>query len=303
LGIYQAYGLKIRSALALPELLAAEEDPDAPQAIVRLGSVDRPPDSAAIGGACLEATPERVSLSWGGVGLFQVQNGCEIVIEPVPQVEESALRLHLLGPVLAVLLHQRGYLVLHASSVAVNGLGVGFLGASGQGKSTLAAALHARGHALIADDVIAVDAGFPAGPRLYAGFPQIKLWPEAAVALGQDPQTLSQLHSQFQKRARRVHESFSPASYPLARLYVLAEADLPAPEIVSLSPQAGIIELVKHSFLARLLQATGSSAAHFRQCAALAQRTPVCILRRRRALADLPELARAVEVDLGHHAG
>src|SRR2546426_9378375 len=36
-----------------------------------------------------------------------------------------------LGPVLAVLLHQRGRLVLHASGVALDGCAVAFLGGSG----------------------------------------------------------------------------------------------------------------------------------------------------------------------------
>jgi len=232
------------------------------------------------------------------VGLFLVQNGNEIVIEPALQVEESALRLYLLGPAFATLLHQRGFLVLHASAVALNGSGVGFLGGSGWGKSTLAAVFQAGGHALIADDVIAVDTGQDAAPYVFPAFPQIKLWPEAAEAIGADPQTLVSLHPNLEKRARRVAETFNLEPYPLTRLYILAEHDRPEPEIARLAPQVALLELVRHSFLARLLPATGTSESHFRQCAGLVQRIPVCVLRRRRVLADLADLARAIETDL-----
>jgi hypothetical protein len=298
LPVYIAYHLTIDSALVLPELVPSGEASRTPEIIIRLGVVEYPSAAPVIEKNCLEATPQQVCFSWEQVGLFLVQNGNEIVIEPAPEVEESALRLYLLGPVFATLLHQRGFLVLHASAVAVNGRGVGFLGGSGWGKSTLAAVFQARGHALIADDVIAVDTSQDAAPCVFPAFPQIKLWPEAAEAIGADPQTLILLHPHFEKRARRVANTFTLEPYPLTRLYILAEHDRPEPEIVRLPPQAALLELVRHSFLARLLSATGASESHFRQCAGLVQRVPVCVLRRRRSLADLSDLAHTIETDL-----
>jgi len=298
LPVYIAYRLTIHSALALPELIQAGEGCGDPQITIRLGVIERPAASSMIGKSCLEAAPRRACFSWENIGTFLVQNGNEIVIEPAPEVEESALRLYLLGPVFAVLLHQRGFLVLHASAVAVNGKGVGFLGGSGWGKSTLAAVLQSRGHVLIADDVIAVETYLDAQPCVFPAFPQIKLWPEAAQAIGIHPENLLPLHPQFKKRARRVANTFSLEPYPLTRLYILAEHEKLEPEIVMLAPQAALVELVRHSFLARLLQATGASATHFHQCAKLVQQVPVCVLRRRWALAELDDLAGAVEADL-----
>jgi hypothetical protein len=300
LPLYIAYQLTIDSALVLPELVPAGEERRDPEIIIRIGAIERPVASPRIGRNCLEATPRRMCFTWENIGLFLVQNGNEIVIEPAPAVEARALRLYLLGPVFASLLHQRGFLVLHASAVALNGSGVGFLGGSGWGKSTLAAAFQANGHALIADDVIAVKTGEDTAPCVFPAFPQIKLWPEAAQAIGADPQALIPLQSNFAKRAHRVRETFSLEPYPLTRLYILAEHDQPQPEIIGLAPQAALLELVRYSFLARLLPATGASEAHFRQCARLAQRVPVCILRRRRDLAELADLAHVVASDILH---
>src|SRR3989454_2089338 len=53
--------------------------------------------------------------------LFRSREGREIVVEPAPGVDAGTLRLFLLGPVRAVLLHQRGFLVLHASAVVLDG--------------------------------------------------------------------------------------------------------------------------------------------------------------------------------------
>ncbi len=91
------------------------------------------------------------------VGSFAVRAGREIVIDPLPCVDERALRLTLLGPALALLLHQRDLFVLASSAVRVQAedggdgdfYGVAFLGYSGAGKSTTArrpsqARLHVR---------------------------------------------------------------------------------------------------------------------------------------------------------------
>src|SRR5205085_11497996 len=96
-------------------------------------------------------------------GAFLMRAGREIVVDPAEGVSGDVLRLYLLGPVLALALHQRGWLMLHASAVAMGQQAVAFLGGSGWGKSTMAGVLHQRGHALVADDFVAVPAEGAAG--------------------------------------------------------------------------------------------------------------------------------------------
>ena len=113
-------------------------------------------------------------------------------------VSEEVLRLSILGPAMALVLHQRGTFVLHASCVAIAGRAVAFLGQHAAGKSTIAALLHARGHELVSDDVAAVEF---AGEEVWAipSFPQTKLWSDAARALGMSPETMPQLHPEHEK--------------------------------------------------------------------------------------------------------
>src|SRR4051794_10790794 len=169
---YVAYGLGIRSALPLPELVPKEAAADV---TIRLGKANRFPSGATCvespyRGAHYKVTQEEAYLFWEKVGSFSVRYGCEIIVEPAPGVEERVLRLFILGAALAVLLQQRGQLVLHASAVNV-GLGVvAFIGGPGWGKSTMAAAMHARGHKVVADDVVAVQEEGAECPLIFPGF-------------------------------------------------------------------------------------------------------------------------------------
>ncbi|MDQ3917412.1 MAG: hypothetical protein M3348_02970, partial [Acidobacteriota bacterium] len=287
---YVAYGLGINSEIALPELEAGGGSRDV---IVRLDSTVAPPEIEGPVRFAFEDA-ETVCIRSRMAGEFRVRRGREVVISPTAEADENLLRLFVLGPALALLLYQRGLLVLHASAAALAGGAVAFLGYSGRGKSTTAAALHARGHRLVADDVVAVENGTDGPPNVWPGFPQLKLWPEVVGSLGVEPESLRRLHHSFDKRARRVSEGFSPEPLPLKRLYVLAEADSYGAEL--LAPQDAVIELVRHSYGVRLLS-TRPGGEHFSRCADLAKRMPVYRLHRPRKLDELATLAEFIERD------
>src|SRR5262249_52962005 len=92
-------------------------------------------------------------------------------------------------------LHLRGTTCLHASAVLLDGKLLAFSGASGAGKSTIAAALAARGCQLVSDDVLPLRVTptcLLAGP----GLPELRLYPAAAVRLGIDGQAEQPLEGQ-----------------------------------------------------------------------------------------------------------
>ncbi len=99
-----------------------------------------------------------------------------------------------------------------------------FLGESGRGKSTLAAALAAGGWRRLADDVAVIEPG-GAGAELLPAFPQLKLPPAAQPAGG-------------------------PERLPLAALFVLAGGD--EVTVSPLAPAAALAALVRHTVAARL---------------------------------------------------
>ena len=91
----------------------------------------------------------------------------------------EAFHTYLLGQALSFALIKQGFDPLHATTVAVEGAAVAFLGESGFGKSSLGAAFVQAGHRLLTDDLLVLspgDGGFTAHP----GPPRIKLFPKMA---------------------------------------------------------------------------------------------------------------------------
>jgi len=298
---YFAYGLCIQSPLALPELTpgAGLESGSGPDVVVRFGPVTPLPSRLYSAGFGFWATSSEACHVLEKVGAFLVRGGREIVIDPAPGVEDRLLRLSLLGPVLALILHQRGRLVMHASVVARDGRAVAFLGKNGWGKSTIAATLYAKGYDLVTDDVAAILIG-QEGASVVPGFPQMKLWPEAATLLGQAPERLPLLHPGFDKRGWPAARGFSLEPRRLERVYVIATA--PTPGIERVEPREACFELLGHWYGHRfgggLLQ-NGSAELQLRQCAALAAQVSMYRLCRSGGSSTLLRLADLVEADWG----
>lgn len=296
---YTAYGLSIDSTIVLPELqTSAHVSADV---VIQFGKLKESPPEISSEGSYYHINQEKAICFWDIVGTFLVRDGKEIIIDPLPGVDEQIIRLPLLGAVLAVLLYQRGFLILHSSGVAINGGVVAFIGAKGWGKSTMAATLYGRGHDMMADDVVALDLSGVGSPVVLPGFPQFKLWPEAATsALGDDPQMLPQLHSQVEKRIRRVNDRFAQQPLPLKRIYVLGGGK--APQIKPLQPQAAIAHIIGNSYIAMLsgkqFVTSAGSANHLHQCTNLIKNVPIYRLERPRSLSLLPAIAQLVEEDI-----
>ncbi len=291
---YTAYGLNIQSELELPELIPGGDGSDI---TIRLGQLEHPLNADAIEG-CLEATPDHVYLYWPDVGTFLVAGGREITIDPTPGTAENTLRLFTLGSGFGVLLQQRGLLVLHASAVAVAGAVVAFIGDKGWGKSTTAASLHARGHTLVTDDLLAITFAADGQPLVLPAYPQFKLWPESVEALGIAPEDLPLIRPELDKRARRISENFAQEALPLRALYVLGGGDELL--ITPLAPQTGFIHLLRHVYVSRFgtdfLKQTGANQ-HFFHCTAITRRLPVRAFIRRNDLTQLQAAIDLVEAD------
>ena len=289
---YQAYGLGIHSALPLPELVSAPAKQDV---FIRFGALMPPPTARGAIDHHYWAKEQDVYLFWQELGTFCIRKGREITIDPAPKVEEVRLRPPVLGACMAVLLHQRGYLVLHASAVQLPTGAAAFLGNKGWGKSTMTAALHQRGHPFLTDDVLALDLTNPAQPLVLPAFPQMKLWPSAVVALGQDPETLPRLIPQLTKRQHRVRSSSNQKPVPLQALYLLGKGT--SIRIEPLNPQNIFASLLQHSYGGRFGKALlqHGEATNFLQCMTLAKQVPTYQLQRPCDLSLLPTIAEAVE--------
>lgn len=284
---YTAYNLIIQSELLFPELLKLENSKHSDIQISR--------GSLSIDNSTLENNPASFLGKVEGAGLFLVRNGNEIIVDPEPGVEEALIRPLLLGPIVCILLRQRGMFVLHGSSVVIGDGAIAFIGHSGWGKSTLADSFHAKGYSLLTDDVMALHMD-KMQPIVCPSFPQVKLWPDAAKSIGHDPSSLPFLNSQSEKLAHKLTDGFVRNSLPLKRLYVLGVGT--HHEIISLPPQQAFVELVRHSRTITLLNDSHFLGNHLQHCTKLIERVPVALLNRRKSLAAIPELIELIEEDI-----
>lgn len=300
---YSAYGLCIASPIELPELSAsktavARNSAGATRDDAVVIELDRINLSEGSGSDRILAwaKPGDACLHYRGAATFHLINGCRVVVDTHPEADSRAVRLFLLGPVMALLLHQRKMLVLHASAVVVDGEVIAFAGEKGEGKSTLAGAMTAAGYPLFCDDVLAIDLRRPDQIVAHPGFPQLKLMPDSAAQIGLSATDLPRVHPDYEKRAARIDRKSTSLALHVKRLFILQTADQDA--IEPLSPQNRLVELVRHSYLAPLLETTGESADHFRQVVMLANRIEICALKRTRDLSRLRETVGRVIEDL-----
>jgi hypothetical protein len=233
-----------------------------------------------------------VSIAWDGVCQLAATGGVLLDVYPNSSASDQDIQLAIAGAGLAVLLHQRGSLVLHGSCVEIAGSSVALVGSSGAGKSTIARALVAAGHGLVSDGMTAVD--FSSGlPRVASGVPAFKLWPDAAEALGYQAAALPRVHAQSEKLLCDASSVLVDAPGTLTTIIVLASGN--SPRLEPLRPSAAAFELARHFFLSDELGATSAERV-LRDCARLAGIVNVARLER----AGLAELAAVVALVTGY---
>ncbi|HXF61610.1 MAG TPA: hypothetical protein VNK95_08335 [Caldilineaceae bacterium] len=231
-------------------------------------------------------------------------NGAAIGYTPWAGSAAVDIEGYLLGVVLAYWLELQGIPVVHASAALGPGGVVGFLSHSGHGKSGLAAALMAGGGALLTDDLLPLE---ERAGRFWGrpGFPTMRMWPDEATFFLGGYEALPRVHPDLEKRRIRVGESgfgrFCAETQPLACLYVPQrrppdDSD-PTISIEPLSPVEAMIELVRHSFVARLAQAVGLQPRRLDFFSRLVRTTPVRRLRYPSGFEHLPRVREAILED------
>lgn len=189
---YLGHGLGIVSEVGMA-LQPGHRDPGPPDLTVRWGRgrsvpAEDPPGDLL---ARLEDPDGRLRYALGRTGdraVLRYPGLCDFVGDP--RMADVVVHLHpgadpglvgvlAAGALLAVHLKLRHCLVLHASAVQLGGGALAIVGASGMGKSTLAALLCAEGHDLLTDDVLRVGTAPGGGVVAHPGGTECRLRPAA----------------------------------------------------------------------------------------------------------------------------
>jgi hypothetical protein len=290
---YAVFGLSIASPFPLPELIEA---PAVGAADVEI-ALGEPAAASEEGREGFFSTASGGLLDVHKVARYRIDDGRRITVEPYPTGSERHIRLYLLGSALGALLHQRRLLPLHANAMDFGGRAVAFMGASGAGKSTMAAWFHDRGSSVLADDVCVVTLGEGGEPMAHPGIPRLRLWRDALEASGRSANAHEHAFDDADKYNVPTRRGRTSGAIPLGAIYLLDEPGSAAPvqAITSLRGVAAMDALVSNTYRGGYAATVGALPQLIATCQALASKVPVFSVQRVWGRDRLDEQMEALE--------
>ncbi|MCP3892830.1 MAG: hypothetical protein GY702_28735 [Desulfobulbaceae bacterium] len=248
--------------------------------------------------SCFDVNRKKGYFFYKDVGSFCIQDGRHISVKPAPGVDESFLSVSTVGTPMGILFFQRGYFVMHGSSVNIQGKAYVFLGESRAGKSTAALAMVTSGFPLLTDDVVVIEQSLAARngqlPRVIPSFAWMKVDKEIVAYGGVAPSRLETVAKNSSKQLFELStDEFCSESLPLGGIFILdwgpdfAVEDISAREaMVCISPYSyGPAPRTKYP---------DDTAIYFQNAAALIEAVPCYKLIRPHDLNRLLELPKRV---------
>jgi len=243
------------------------------------GGVRVGPYSAARPGRLLRVVP--------GVGRFLAEGGDRLEYWLEPGADEGAAEALLKGGVLGALIHQRGELPLHATTLVSpeRNFAVALAGDSGSGKSTTAYELVRRGWMLLGDDLTRVTIGGGAA-LAWPGRSRLRLLDDACASFGIDTATLDPAPNWPGKYRLELERWDRPV--PLGAVVVL-ERSAAAPLLDLVGGAAAVGLVAGETYRPHYVSALGQSRRHFELVAATAASARVLHCRGRASVGEIAD--------------
>ena len=277
---YFAYGLRIRSSVALPFRAApvpGEESRAAADVRVSVGATPprlaNPTVKRRLQEVAWEAAPGAFLITVDNKARCLVTDGCSILVEPLSGDELVVGAILVRSPFVA-LLQQRGLATLGAGAVKAEAGAALFAGSEGAGESALLGALVESGCALLSDGFTCVEAS---AEGRFLALPASTCRRLPAARLCTEPTAVRALYVLKEHQGDDIE--IRPTSRPRAR-----EA------------------LLMHTYRPRFLHGFGRQSAHFFFAAGMAARVPVFHVRRPASSFQLQALAERIAVHLRSEA-
>lgn len=294
---YRIYGLSVQSdlSLSLPESPITDRSVDLE---IFFAKIDIPSDiifEQSIGDIKIMKTLNCSYIIWNNTKLCKIVQGKEIVIDNLTRLDKNFLRSLILGPLFAIVLHQRGRLVLHANAVNINDNAVLLLGSRGKGKSTTSLALHKSGYKIMSDDIVSIKFNYSDVPIVFPSFPCMKLSSEVVANMLIDYTSMPKVYLNPSKRVYDFSESFFDISFPLKAIYLIEEGN--ETNVEKINHKEELISMIKSTYSLGLFDKK-ELAENLKQCSKILNKVPFSILRIRRSFEDINEVVKTIEMDL-----
>lgn len=303
---YQVFNLTVSSTLPLPELVGAASQP-ADISILEGRTPKRLPAVEVKNEAWLyddhlyyQVGDGQVLLDVKEAGRFWIKNSNTIIIQRRKGVSNDEVRLYLLGSCFGFLLLSRGLFAFHGSAVADGDKCLMFIGESGAGKSTTAAAFLQKGYQMLADDVSLVDFDDHNRAMVYPAFPQIKLWEDSAKLLDIKDDDLKPVTSHWKKFRLNTAGQFTAAPSQITAVFEIVPSDIERPATHQLMGMDKFKALSSNIFRGVAITAFNLANPHFAFCSQLAARMRVFRIERPYNNVQPREIAALIEGELNN---
>lgn len=290
---YHAFGLIIESDIPMEELLLTEDVVSDVE--IKKGKVPEVLKQALVNTETFKVSKDEYLAFINGVGKFYVAKGKYILYEPSDKLNIETIKLYLLGSCMGAILYQRGILPLHGSCIRIVDRAVIITGASGAGKSTIAAALRQKNCLSLSDDVVAVnfiDNVLWATPS----YPGVKLWEDALARMNidSDKKSLSRYQEEYTKYAlKNVNEFYN---HPQEIGYIIEIIPIEQ-SLVTVEEVIGAKKLelvVNNMFKGLIAEAMGLRSWYYKQCVTIAACTKIYRIKRPKNVPKEQEIAEII---------
>lgn len=299
-GMYAGFGLTIASDIVLSELAPVDRSLT-PDINIRWGQTPVELCGPLYSCATFDLAQDELLLRVPNVGRYHIRGGKEIVVEKFHSAMDNSIRLFLLGTALGVLIQQRGLLPIHGSTVVLeDGTGALFTGASGSGKSTMAAHLDRQGYTILNDDISVVTFDHDGRPIVQPGTNHLKLWADALDLLEHATSGLERVRDKFEKYFVPFD---SKVQQPVSLRDIILLVRHRENNEMGLFPVAtleAIRVITNNTYRPRLIELAGKRQDHFKQCAVIAKTVNVFRFVRPRGKSLLNE---SIKILKDHWAG
>lgn len=293
---YSAFGLTVSSDIQFPELTLTSTE-KSPNVLVKRGSISVSESTSTRPRVVFEDATE-FTLLYESCNLL-VKDGEQIVVDPRRGSSRKEVRWTVLGPAFNFLVHQRNHLVLHGSTVSIDGCAVAFIGESGAGKSTTAAAFVDEGHSVLSDDVVAVNTS-ATQPTVQPAFSSVKLHNDIASRFGERlvPILKDETKQDSNEGEERFYGTQNPHTtpLPLRAIYCLSEED--DFSVSRIEPAAAAIELAQTTYTVGTQRHQREALRALEDVSRVAENVPVSRMSHPHEFEALTDIVRFVEKEV-----
>lgn len=268
------FGIRVSSNIPLHDGFVSD-----PEFEIELREAEWPsPTIRSNTGACVRDVVHRLP----NEGRLEIDHGTAVLYRECAMGHGRAAEI-LGGPGFGLAAFLRGYAVLHGSAVIIGGRAVSFVGLSGAGKSTIAAAAVRAGAGFCSDGMTLIDLQLGA---CHSGPGRWKLRADSVTAL---EQSACELQRVCDGSAKWFLTAPPPVSGRISSVLVLGEGD--GPYVEWLSPAEGVLQLMVHCYSVQALL-PAHEALIFERMTRLATRVRVGRFTRPLEWDRMPELGR-----------